>query len=160
MSTLVRSQPLGVFLDKENIPSLNYPSELSTAIYLVAMLCYCGGNHQLCVTVHMRCALTVHCHLCSTQEPLESEFNASEGVRPTNFSNPMYESFTDPDTTSPPLPGDVTPPASPPEVAEEVSPPPESQLGTSAKKTAGFSPSSIDTDIDTQGLVMEDDDDE
>ena len=109
----------------------------------------------MCVTYEV----SIDCHLCSLQDPLESEFNASEGVRPTNFSNPMYESFTDPDTTSRPQPGDITPPASQPEVAEEASPS-ESQLGTSTKKTAGFSPSSIDTDVDTQALVMEDADDE
>jgi len=98
-----------------------------------------------------------------TQETLESELNMNKGNRPTNFSNPMYESFTDPDVavTTPPLP----PPTE--MTTTESTPPPADVLPsenepapalTSSKKTGGFSPTSVDTDKDTQALVMEDDD--
>ncbi len=106
------------------------------------------------------------------QSPMESEFNTTD--RPTNFSNPMYDSYGEMpsggsggskrkgfhfSTSSPgksPFPSSDTsaPPfCDTPELDETV--PPSSFDGNQSSN--GFNPTSVDTDKDTQALVEEDD---
>ena len=113
--------------------------------------------------------------LLIAQGPLQVEYNVGDPNKPTNFSNPMYENFGDMPTPESPK----TPPkVSIEDISTTLQPSPNSEkpieepahkkhkskgsngevTGNGTRQPAGFKPTTVDTDVDTQALVeMEDD---
>ena len=108
------------------------------------------------------------------QAPIDSvEYNVDPN-RPTNFSNPMYDSFGDmtnggangqassPQRTT--IKGISTDPDPSPTTDKAPDIPRRGPLGAAAPadtgpKFGGFKPTNVDTDRDTAALVEEDDED-
>lgn len=101
----------------------------------------------------------------------DREYNPNASSNPTDFANPMYESF--PDLTSPSAAASTAPskisftdlstssdPSSPP-LPQHPPPPLPSLLPTNShgKSAGGFRPTELETDKDTQQLIESDNED-